>query len=41
MVVRYDRLPTRGTQYLTSGLGIEEGLRPDHVWSCLRPYDIT
>ena len=41
MVVRYDFLPIRGTQYLTSGLGIEEGKRPDHVWSCVGPHALT
>ena len=35
MVVRYDCLPIRGTQYLTSNLGIEQGKRPDHVWVVL------
>ena len=41
MVVRYDCLPIRGTQYLTSGLGIEKGKRPDHVWDCVGPHART
>ena len=38
LVVRYDCLPTQATQYPTSGLGIEEGKRVDHVWSCVGPH---
>ena len=38
MVVRYDCMPIRGTPYLTSRLGIEEGKRSDHVWSCVGPH---
>ena len=41
MVMRYDCLPIRGTLYLTRGLGIEEGKRPDHVWSCVGPHART
>ena len=41
MVVRYHCLPIRGTLYLTRGLGIEEGKRPDHVWSCVGPHART
>ena len=41
MVVRYDCLPIRGTQYLTSGLGLEEGKRPDQVWSCVSPHALA
>ena len=41
MVVRYYCLPFKGTQYLTSGLGIVEGTRPDHVWSCVGPHALT
>ena len=40
-VARYDCLPIRGTQYLASGLGIEKGKRPDHVWSCVSPHART
>ena len=38
MVVRYECLPVRGTQYLISGLGIEKGKRTNHVWSCVGPH---
>ena len=41
MVVRYHCLPVRGTQYLTSGLEVEKGKRPDHVWSCVGPHART
>ena len=41
MVMRYECLPIRGTRYLTSGLGIEKGKRPDHVWSCVGPHTRT
>ena len=41
MVVRCDCLTIRGTQYLTCGLGIEKGKRPDHVWSCVGPHART
>ena len=41
MVVRYDCLPIRGTHYLTSGLTIEDGKRPDHFWSCIGPHART
>ena len=37
MVVGYDCSPIRGRQFLASGLGFEEGKRPDHVWSCVGP----
>ena len=40
-VVRYDCLPIRGAQYLTSGLGIEKGKRPDLVWICVSPHART
>ena len=37
IVVVYDCLPIRGTQYLTSGFGIAKGKRPNHVRSCVGP----
>ena len=30
-------MPIRNTQDPTSGLGIDTGKRPDHVWSCVGP----
>ena len=41
MVVSYDCLPIRGTQYLTSGLGVEKGERHDLDWSCDGPHPRT
>ena len=38
---RYDFLPVRGMQYLTSGLGIENAKHPDHVWSFVGPHART
>ena len=41
MVVRYDCLPIWGKQYISSGVGIEKGKRPDYVWSCVGPHART
>ena len=41
MVVRYACLSIRRKQYLASGLGIEEGSRADHAWSCVGPHALT
>ena len=40
-VLRCDYLPFPGSQYLISGLGIETGKRPAHVWSCSGPHART
>ena len=41
MVLPYHCLPFRGTQDLTSGLGIEESKRPDHDRSCVGSHALT